>query len=103
MLRKTGAPTCVGDRLTAYCLSTVGSVVLPADINALASARSGTRSKNNPAPPRTSVRRDSVGDHATPTRGETLFVSVLIVSSHCRSYRTPALSVTSDVTVHSSC
>ena len=49
------------------------SVVLPADSSALASARSGTRSKNNPALPRITVRREGVGVHAKPTRGDTLF------------------------------
>src|SRR5688500_20358762 len=43
---------------------------------------------------RTTVRREPNGDHAIPTRGETLFVSVLIVSRNCRSYRTPAFRVT---------
>ena len=33
------------------------------------------------------------GDHAKPTRGETLFLSVLIVCSNSRSYRTPAFNV----------
>ena len=59
--------------------------MLPADSSALASARSGTRSKNSPALPRTTVLRESNGVHANPTRGETLFVSVLIVSRNCRS------------------
>ena len=44
MLGNTGAPACVGERLTAYWRSAVTSVVLPADISALASARNGTRS-----------------------------------------------------------
>ena len=44
MFGNTGAPACVGDRLTTYWRSAVTSVVLPADISALASARSGTRS-----------------------------------------------------------
>ena len=67
--------------------------MLPADSSALASARIGTRSKNSPALPRISVRRESNGDHATPTRGETLLVSVLMVSRNCRSYRSPRFSV----------
>jgi hypothetical protein len=44
MFGNTGAPACVGDRPTAYWRSPVTSVVLPADIKALARARSGTRS-----------------------------------------------------------
>ena len=47
--------------------------MFPADSSAFASARSGTRSKKSPALPRTTVRRESNGDHAKPTRGETLF------------------------------
>ena len=85
MFGKTGAPACVGDRLRLICCRFARSVVLPADSSALASARSGTRSKKRPALPRTTVRRDSSGDQAKPTRGETLFVSVLIVSRNCRS------------------
>jgi hypothetical protein len=48
------------------------------------------------------VRRDAVGVHATPALGATLFVSVLIVCSHCRSYRRPALTVSDGATFHSS-
>ena len=44
MFGNTGAPACVGDRLTTYWRSASTSVVLPADSSALASARSGTRS-----------------------------------------------------------
>ena len=47
---------------------------------ALATARSGTRSKKSPALPRTTRFCDVDGDHANPTRGDTLLVSVLMVS-----------------------
>src|SRR5262252_8572452 len=99
----TGAPTWFGDRLMLILASWVRSVVLPADSNAFATARKGTRSKNRPALPRMIVRRDSVGDHANPNRGDTLLVSVLIVWRNWRSYRRPAFSVTFGVTFHSSC
>jgi len=56
-----------------------------AESSALATARSGTRSKNNPALPRTTRLRDPDGVHANPARGETLFVSVLMVSRNWRS------------------
>ena len=36
---------------------------------------------------------DANGDQTNPRRGEMLLVSVLIVGIHCRSYRSPALSV----------
>ena len=62
-----------------------GSVELSADRIALAAARSGTRSKNNPALPRMTRSWSEDGDHATPTRGETLFVSVEMGSRNCRS------------------
>ena len=58
MFGNTGAPACVGDRLTLICRRFARSVVLPADSSAFASARSGTRSKKRPALPRTTVRRD---------------------------------------------
>jgi hypothetical protein len=49
------------------------------------------------------ARRESTGDHATPTRGETLLVSVVIVSMNCRSYCSPRFSVIREVSFHSSC
>ena len=86
MFGNTGAPACVG-RMPDTCgwRSWVTSVVLPAESSALATARSGTRSKNTPAPPRTTRSCEAVGVQAKPTRGETLLVSVLIVSRNCRS------------------
>ena len=59
--------------------------MLPADRMALATARSGTRSKNRPALPRTTKSCDADGDQANPTRGDTLLVSVSIGSRNCRS------------------
>ena len=103
MFGKTGAPVCVGDRLMLVCRRLARSDVFPAESSALASARSGTRSKKRPALPRTIVRRESSGDHAKPARGETLFLSVLMVSRNCRSYRRPAFRVSRDVAFHSSC
>ena len=44
MFGNTGAPVCVGERLTLIWLSGLVVVVLPAESSALASARSGTRS-----------------------------------------------------------
>jgi hypothetical protein len=85
MLGNAGAPDCVGASAIAVCCSWLRSVVFRADINALASARSGTRSKKIPAPPRTIGFRESNGDQAKPRRGEKLFVSVEIVSRNCRS------------------
>src|SRR5689334_2806879 len=79
MLGNAGAPACPGERLTLTRPSCVTSVVFPAESNALATARSGTRSKYSPALPRTIVRRDADGVHAKPTRGDTLFMSVSIV------------------------
>src|SRR5579862_941279 len=102
MFGNVGAPACVGDRLTLVCRRFARSVVSPAERSAFATARSGTRSKYSPALPRTTVRRESNGDHARPTRGETLFRSVLMVSMNCRSYRTPAFRVTPGTTLHSS-
>src|SRR4029453_11248608 len=81
ILGNTGAPACVG-----MMLETLGwcrfarSVVLPADRMAFATARSGTRSKKSPALPRTTRSCEFAGDHANPTRGDTLLVSVLTVS-----------------------
>src|SRR6476469_5624872 len=72
MFGNAGAPACAGESETAVCWRFVRSVVLPADSSALATARSGTRSKYSPAPPRTIVLRDP-GAQAKPTRGETLF------------------------------
>ena len=60
-------------------------MLFPADSSALATARNGRRSKNNPPDARTIVRSDPKGDQATPARGETLFVSVAMVSIHCSS------------------
>ncbi len=79
VLGNEGAPACVGDKLTFTCWRAIKSVVFPADSSAFASARSGTRSKNAPALPRTTVRRDSVGVQAKPARGDRLLRSVLIV------------------------
>ena len=73
-----------------------------ADRRAFATARSGTRSKKSPALPRTSVRRDAVGDQAKPTRGDTLFLSVAIVRRYSRSYRSPAFTVRFEPAFHSS-
>src|SRR6188768_853965 len=81
----TGAPACDGDRLTLVCRKRLRSVVLPADSNALATARRGTRSKNSPPEARTIVRSDPKGDHAKPTRGDALLVSVEMVFIHCTS------------------
>ena len=44
MFGNTGAPVCVGERLTLTWLVLVDVVVLPPESSALASARSGTRS-----------------------------------------------------------
>ncbi len=44
MFGKTGAPACVGDRLTPIWRRAEMSVVFPAESSALARARSGTRS-----------------------------------------------------------
>src|SRR5207253_2625840 len=82
MFGNTGAPVCVGDRLTFTCCRLLGSVVFPAESNAFASARRGTRSKNRPALPRTTVRLDAVGIQAKPARGDRLLRSVLMV---CRN------------------
>src|SRR5258707_11547039 len=79
MFGNTGAPAWFGDRLMLFCCSCDRSVVLFADSTAFATARSGTRSKNSPALPRTIVRRPSPGDQASPRRGERLFVSVVMV------------------------
>src|SRR4029453_5250529 len=76
MFGNTGAPACAGERLMLIWRKLATSVVFPAERTALATARSGTRSKNNPALPRTTVFVESEGDHATPNRGETLLVSV---------------------------
>src|SRR5688572_14205267 len=76
MFGKTGAPAWVGDNETPVWRRLSRSVVLPADRSALATARSGTRSKYSPALARTTVRRDSPGDQTTPIRGDRLSLSV---------------------------
>ncbi len=80
-----GALDWVGERLMFVWRRALMSSVLPADNSALATARSGMRSKNSPAPPRTTVRWVDAGDQAKPKRGDTLFVSVAMVSSICTS------------------
>src|SRR5260221_2744589 len=89
MFGKTGAPACVGDRLMLFWRRLAISLVLLAERNALASARNGTRSKKRPLLPRTTVSREASGEHANPTRGDTLFLSVRIVWRYWRSYRRP--------------
>ena len=82
----TGAPACVGRQADA-------------DLAQAARGRSCCRPTAARWPPRAAargrrtvrrcrarrVRRDSNGDQAKPRRGETLFVSVSIVSRNCRS------------------
>src|SRR5947207_376284 len=85
MSGNTGAPVCPGERLTLTWVEAVRAVVFSLDSSALASARKGTRSKNRPKLPRTTVRRESKGDQAKPARGETLLVSVAMVFKNCRS------------------
>src|SRR4051812_12075949 len=73
MFGKIGAPICPGSRpATCGWWRLLMSVVFPADSNAFATARNGTRSKKTPALPRTTSPCDVVGDQAKPNLGDTL-------------------------------
>src|ERR1700676_2179108 len=85
MFGNVGAPACPGDRLMLFCCRLARSVVLFADRMAFANARNGTRSKNRPALPRTTVWVEAAGAQAKPARGARLFLSVWMVCRNCRS------------------
>ena len=86
MLGNTGAPVCVGERLTLTWLEVGDGRWFPCG-----QKRVGQRAQrhavveNSPKLPRTTVRRDANGDQAKPARGEKLLVSVAMDFRNCRS------------------